>query len=168
MATRYLINIGHRQILIIESEVNRGASLKVKGYQRAFAEAGMELNSGSILYLNADVDSTSSIAYSASDLRSTAIISSSSMFTLSALKACQCLNLRIPDDISFISYDDNEWLDFMHIDSVAHPMDEIGEMISDFLLNMINSKESADEHKPIIKMIKPHLVVRNSVKRILL
>lgn len=37
----------------------------------------------------------------------------------------------------------------MHIDSVAHPMDEIGEMISDFLLNMINSKESADEHKPI-------------------
>ena len=168
MATRYLINMGHRQILIIESEVNRGASLKVKGYQRAFAEAGMELNSGSILYLNADVDSTSSIAYSASDLRSTAIISSSSMFTLSALKACQCLNLRIPDDISFISYDDNEWLDFMHIDSVAHPMDEIGEMISDFLLNMINSKESADEHKPIIKMIKPHLVVRNSVKRILL
>lgn len=65
--------MGHRQILIIESEVNRGASLKVKGYQRAFAEAGMELNSGSILYLNADVDSTSSIAYSASDLRSTAI-----------------------------------------------------------------------------------------------
>ena len=88
------------------------------------------------------------------------------MFTLSALKACQCLNLKIPDDISFISYDDNEWLDFMHIDAVAHPMDEIGENISDFLLELINSKDDPETHAPVVRMIKPHLVVRNSVKRL--
>ena len=165
MATKYLLNMGHSRILIIESEVNRESSLKIAGYRRAMEEAGAECVPGCVLYLDTDAD-TSLIAYAASDLRPTAVISSSSMFTLSALKACQCLNLKIPDDISFISYDDNEWLDFMHIDAVAHPMDEIGENISDFLLEMINSKDDPETHAPVVRMIKPHLVVRNSVKRL--
>ena len=54
----------------------------------------------------------------------------------------------------------------MHIDAVAHPMDEIGENISDFLLEMINSKDDPETHAPVVRMIKPHLVVRNSVKRL--
>lgn len=166
MATKYLLNMGHSRILIIESEVNRESSLKIAGYRRAMEEAGAECVPGCVLYLDTDADTASLIAYAASDLRPTAVISSSSMFTLSALKACQCLNLKIPDDISFISYDDNEWLDFMHIDAVAHPMDEIGENISDFLLEMINSKDDPETHAPVVRMIKPHLVVRNSVKRL--
>jgi len=166
IATRHLLNMGHRRILIMESEVNEGRSPKIDGYRRALQEYGVEVEEDRILYLDPEKDVVSDLAYAISDSRATAIIASNNMFTLSTLRACRRLSLRIPEDISFISYDDNEWLDFMHIDSVAHPFDEIGKRLSDMLIERIADCKSKQDAPPITKTAKPYMVVRNSVKRL--
>ena len=166
IATRHLLNMGHRRILIVESEVNKGRSPKVNGYHRALEEYGVEADEANILYFDPEKDIVSEIAYAISDSRATAVLASNNMFTLSALRACRRLSLRIPEDISFISYDDNEWLEFMHIDSVAHPISEIGKQISDIMIELIARRKEDNMLPPTVKTAKPYMVVRNSVKRI--
>ena len=165
LAVKRLINLGHRQILLPEFDINRTTSKKTAGYLRAFRESGLEADPSLIIYLPFDVDYVSSITYALSEYGATAILSSNSILTVSALKACERLGLSIPDDISFIAYDDNEWLDFMKIDTVAHPMSEIGSQMISSLIDLIENDDSS-EAQPQIHTIKPFLLMRNSVKKL--
>ncbi len=166
IATRHLLNMGHRRILVMENLVNKGRSPKIDGYRRAMNEYGVGVDENNILYFDPEQDMVSDLAYAISDSRATAIVASNNLFSISTLRACRRLSLRIPEDISFISYDDNEFLDFMHIDSVAHPIDEIGKQLSELLIDRITLRKADQDAPAVHKMAKPYLVVRNSVKRI--
>lgn len=66
----------------------------------------------------------------------TAIFALSNTILLGALKAVRELKLRIPDDISLVSFDNYDYLDYLDpaVTRVGQPSDEIGAQAMEILL----------------------------------
>lgn len=158
VAAKHLLNMGHRRILMVDSADR--FSVKSRGFRKAMEEFSC-FSDGCIVSCNSKGDMTSPIIFSIGDYKPTAIIGSNSLITVAALRSCRRLGISVPDDMSFIAYDDNEWLDFMHIDAVGHPMEEIGRGLSDTMLELINGQGTVN------RLVSPFLVARNSVKRLI-
>jgi len=170
MATSHLLKKGHRNIIITDYDINMRAPVKTMGYARAFKEAGIPLDERNIISLPYNMDASSLIAGAIVERNATAIVTSNNIMTLKALKACNQLKLSIPDDISFIAYDDSEWLEFLGITVIAHQMDRISIDITNALLSLIDSdssKNMEEKKKPQKTWVKPYLLLRNSTKDIL-
>lgn len=138
LATSYLLDRGHRNILITEYGFNEKMPVKTAGYMRAFQERGLSSEYAHILDLPFGVDTSALIAGAIVSNNATAIITSNSPMTISALKACKNQGLEIPRDISFIAYDDSPWLDLLNITAMTHPMEDIGKSMADMLYKMLD------------------------------
>lgn len=82
--------------------------------------------------------------------------------TLGAVQAINELDLKIPDDISFVGFDDYALSEVLkpQLTVVAQPVQEMGEKTGKLILNRINQPDSAPYHSHILKT---HLVWRDSV-----
>ncbi len=164
LATSYLLDRGHRNILITEYGFNEKMPVKTAGYMRAFQERGLSSEYAHILDLPFGVDTSALIAGAIVSNNATAIITSNSPMTISALKACKNQGLEIPRDISFIAYDDSPWLDLLNITAMTHPMEDIGKSMADMLYKMLD--DSAVPPRPVSLEVKPYLLLRNSIRQV--
>ncbi len=164
LATSYLLDRGHRNILITEYGFNEKMPVKTAGYMRAFQERGLSSEYAHILDLPFGVDTSALIAGAIVSNNATAIITSNSPMTISALKACKNQGLEISRDISFIAYDDSPWLDLLNITAMTHPMEDIGKSMADMLYKMLD--DSAAPPRPVSLEVKPYLLLRNSIRQV--
>ncbi len=165
IATKYLLEQGHRRIIITEYSFNQFLPAKLLGYRRACEEFGVDPEPG-ILNLPFAENLDGIIAGAIAEYGATAVISSALPFTLATLKACQSCGLRIPEDISILGYDDNDWLDFLGITTITHPMKQIGDNMIDILIRDIEAYRGHKE-QPVEKvLVKPYLLLRQSVRKI--
>lgn len=164
LATSYLLDRGHRNILITEYGFNEKMPVKTAGYMRAFQERGLSSEYAHILDLPFGVDTSALIAGAIVSNNATAIITSNSPMTISALKACKNQGLEIPRDISFIAYDDSPWLDLLNITAMTHPMEDIGKSMADMLYKMLD--DSTAPLRPVSLEVKPYLLLRNSIRQV--
>ena len=83
---------------------------------------------------------------------------------LGALKAIRELRLRIPDDISVLSFDNYEYLDYLDpsVTRISQPSAEIGAQAMEILLRRING----DAPQAVQLRLAPSLVACRSVKRL--
>lgn len=90
----------------------------------------------------------------------------SNLILLGAVKAVHESGLRIPDDISVISFDDNLLFNYLDpaITCIGQPTEEIGSLAVKLLIRAIREPETTASrvHLP------PSLVVRRSVRNLLL
>ena len=82
-----------------------------------------------------------------------------------AIRVLECLNemeLRIPQDIAMVVFDDIEMFKFCHppITAVAQPIENIGYAALDTLLTKIDSKDK--DADSITTVLEPTLVIRRS------
>ena len=72
------------------------------------------------------------------------------------------LNIRVPQDISIVSFDDIELFKFSYptITAIAQPKEEIGKVAFEILIDQINQKDKQTNKKQVILPVK--LVIRNS------
>jgi LacI family transcriptional regulator len=73
--------------------------------------------------------------------------------------------LTIPDNISIVSFDEQPYSAFLAcpMTTVEQPREEIGRLAFQYLLNRINDgKEGKMENT----MLKPRLIIRDSVKKV--
>ena len=169
LATSHLLRNGHRNIIITDYDINRKSPMKPNGYKRAYLDAGLVPDEKNIIHLPYNMDMTSIVAGAITERSATAILTSNTFMTLAALKACRQLNLAIPEDISFIAYDDSEWLEFLGITTIGHQMDKISTDITSAMLSALEEKKITDEQEPREpkkRWIKPHLLLRNSIRNI--
>ena len=164
LATSYLLDRGHRNILITEYGFNEKMPVKTAGYMRAFQERGLSSEYAHVLDLPFGVDTSALIAGAIVSNNATAIITSNSPMTISALKACKNQGLEISRDISFIAYDDSPWLDLLNITAMTHPMEDIGKSMADMLYKMLD--DSAAPPRPVSLEVKPYLLLRNSIRQV--
>ncbi|MBR6427752.1 MAG: LacI family DNA-binding transcriptional regulator [Clostridia bacterium] len=160
-AARYVFNMNHSRVLLFESLYNSGSSEKAKGFNRAAEESGVKETS-SVVFCDTSRDIVSQIIVALTNSRPSAVITSNIMTTIATLRACRRLGFRIPDDINIIAYDDSEWLEFMHIDAIAHPIHDIGREVADLVVGIIKGNMKRDTEI----MTMPYLVVRGSVKMV--
>lgn len=162
LATRHLIEMGHRNIAGIFPHSNRQGHLRYLGYVKALVEHGIPIQDERICW------------YSKEDmqqiLNGTPLLDSLSSCTaafcyndVTALMVTDFLrvnNKKIPDDLSVIGIDNSDLAKLSSLTSVAHPAEQLGEAAAKMIISVINGGEA----KTIL--FSPELIKRNSVKKL--
>jgi LacI family transcriptional regulator len=164
-ATKHLIENGHSLIACIQgvqqSTPNR---LRVKGFIDALENAGIKN------YTIAGDDFSVQNGYLETKLlfqqkeKPTAIFTLSNTIAMGCMKALKEMNVRIPDDISLITYDDHPYLDYLAtpLSCIAQPVSDISKIAIKFLFSRLNNNEVKIQQV----LLKPEMKYKKSIKRI--
>lgn len=165
-ATKHLIEHGHTLISCIqgvkEATPNR---LRIKGYIDAMADAGIGNYSivGDEYSIQTGYLETRLLLQQKN--RPTAIFTLSNMLAMGCMKALKEMNVRIPDDISLITFDDHLYLDYLAtpLSCIAQPVSDISKIAIKFLFSRINENDVKTNQI----LLKPEMKFRESVRRII-
>ncbi len=167
-ATMTLIRNGHSRIACIQGPRTTSPNKKrIEGYMSALKDGGIEENAlivGNEFSIKNGYLETKLLLHD-KEKRPTAIFALSNTIGLGAFKAIKEANLRIPDDISLISFDNYTYLDYLEpsITRVGQMVDEMGKMAVKLLMDSILTRR-------VIKSqieLSPELILRNSVAPLL-
>lgn len=162
---RHLIRQGHRRIGLLNGAEAISVSLeRTNGYMQALQEAGIEPDPALIFYGNFTVESGYAQARQilAQSPRPTALFTGNNFIAIGALRALSEQGLRVPEDISIVSFDD---LPFTYtqdrlITVAAQPTYALGTIATQHLLQRI----TADDAPPTQEIVLPvELIFRTSV-----
>ncbi len=85
--------------------------------------------------------------------RPTAIIAMNNFMTLGVMRAVKDLNIKVPDEVSIIGFDDAEWMKVCSpaVTTVVQPTDVIGMTAATLLLDAIESDIPSSPHHVVLK-----------------
>ena len=66
------------------------------------------------------------------------------------------LGLSIPRDISFIAYDDINWMKMLGITAVSHPLEDIAGAVCRRLIVLLEARERQAAEKVVLKSVLTH------------
>lgn len=164
-ATQHLLDLGHREIGFVSwtlgSYENRRERLA--GYLQALREASITPRDENIAF--AEVGWQDGVRASLELLdradRPTAVVSGNAMLNLQVLAAAKQLDLRVPQDLSVVGFDDSPWDDLVDppLTTVATPAREIGVVATELLLESIDRGTST---VGVERRLPTRLVIRQS------
>ncbi|MEQ7127483.1 LacI family DNA-binding transcriptional regulator [Actinopolymorpha sp. B11F2] len=138
--TRHLIKLGHRRITLIADELGwtTGAG-RAKGYLQALAEADRPAGDDAVVSCGFDPER---IEKEVTELlskrrRPTAVFAANNLVAEIVWRQATRLGLRIPDDLSFVAFDDSPWMSMVQpgITTVGQPSVEVGARAARQLVN---------------------------------
>lgn len=164
LATRHLIDIGHRRIVHVTGRKDRASAAdRLGGYRRALAEAGIPFDpklivDGSYTELSG-VAAVAHLFEVGTDF--TAIFAANDQSAAGVALALHRRGIRIPDDVSLVGFDDTNAARYAvpPLTTVRVPQFEIGQLAVRGLLDLIAGKNTA------VAASLPQLVVRESTAR---
>lgn len=148
LATRHLIELGHRRIGFLGSVLDaQTCGDRMDGYQQALREAGISFDPD----LVAEAPFKPSGGCQAMEIlvrqdpRPTAVVAISNTVAHEALRALADCGLRVPQDVAIVGFDDT-WLSLMTtppLTSVRQPLFEMGKQSVEMLLARIAHADQA-------------------------
>jgi DNA-binding LacI/PurR family transcriptional regulator len=166
IATRYLINLGHKRIGLITGLQDDPMHFSVPqerllGYHTALEEYELEVRP------ELEVSGNFSLAGGAEamiELLSvryppTAVFALSDEMAIGALKSIREMNLRVPEDISVLGFDDHDIAEYIGLTTVRQPVVDYGEKAISMLLNLLENPENGTH--PHVKL-DTQLIVRST------
>lgn len=163
-ATKSLVDAGHERILCIcGPEVSITTKERVRGYVDVMKEAGCfndrMIRGNEFSSQNGYIETKIALN---NDVKPTAIFAQSITILLGVIKALNEQQLRIPDDISVVSFDDNSYLDYLNppITCIKQPIDNIAVIAVKMILSMIEEQKTIGSQL----LLKPTLVKRDSIR----
>lgn len=165
-ATKHLIENGHRNIVCIQGPSFQTPIIeRVRGFNDAMNESGLndcaKIVGEDFSIQNGYLETKMLLC---SQSKPTAIFALSNTILLGAIKAIRESNLKIPEDISVISFDNNVFLDYIDppISRVSQPVQEIGSLALKLVVQQINNASAQSQPKLQIQL-PPKLILCNSV-----
>lgn len=162
----YLISLGHRRIGFISGRPDAGtAERRLKGYQDALANAGIELEEELI----APGDFTQKTAYKCArqlltlDNPPTAIFAANDQSALAVYQVAEELGLQIPANLSVVGFDNISEAKHLGLTTVDQFLSEMGYLAVQMLIKLINGESLEIE----IHKMPTKLVVRNSCQKLI-
>ncbi len=151
-SVRHLVELGHQRIGIIASE-NRYVSNaeRLRGYQDALQEAGLDEDENLIGYASADYSFASGKAAAHTLLERndppSAIFCVSDILALGAISAAGKRGIQVPRDLSVLGFDDVDYTTMFHpyLTTVAVPCYELGRRSMLLLYDHIQRKPGAEK-----------------------
>ncbi|WP_295638226.1 LacI family DNA-binding transcriptional regulator [Novosphingobium sp.] len=162
-ATRYLAERGHRRIGFIagSSEYNLSA-WRVDGWTAAMAEAGLGtaglLETGDFTYASGERAARRLLESSEPP---SAIIASNDQMALATLEVARSLDLRVPQDLSVISFDNSPLMHFTQPPLTA--IDQPIAATASKAVEMIIASQSGESAPKLLTVIAASIVERGSV-----
>ena len=163
IATRHLIELGHRKILHITGpQTSSEAQNRRRGYEQAMKEAGLEpalvqgdwtAETGFRIGVELNLDLT---GY-------TGIFTANDQLSLGLLKAFNMRGVKVPSDISLVGFDDIPESPYFNppLTTIRQDFNQLGEVAIELLLS-----DLAGTKRKKVETLKPSLVVRDSAIRI--
>lgn len=162
-ATKYLMDMGHRKIGIIATSNFSTVQERIKGYKAAFANAGIEYDESLIASVDELSDKMSrkvchEFLEEHPDITALYILNNSLCSgVLLDLKERQ---MKIPQDISLLVWDDEEYNELLDITTIEQPITEIGKQATRRLFELIGGPEETTDFE--CKKLDPELIIRKS------
>ncbi|WP_412460258.1 LacI family DNA-binding transcriptional regulator [Pseudomonas sp. SC11] len=163
LATQHLLELGHVDIACIGGPANTGVSqLRVNGFRRAMAEAGLPVAEQQVLHC--DFTSPGGHAAAAQLLdgaRPTAIFAGNDMIGFGVLRAAAERNIDVPGQLSVIGFDDIELSRYVYppLTTVGQSIRELGDSAAQLLLSrIVTLRREAGEQR----IVAPRIVLRES------
>jgi DNA-binding LacI/PurR family transcriptional regulator len=163
LAVDHLVQAGKKNIVAFVYEPN-GISTwqeRISGFEKALSEHGNTVD-GSVIEVKYQIGKAKEAAieyFKAS--KADAVFCTNNMMTLEILEAFKELNIRIPEDVALIGYDETVWAKHLNppLTTVKQPAYEMGVIAAKQLIKKINSKT---KRKPKTVVLEPELIVRQS------
>ena len=166
LISEYLIKLGHKNIACVTASINAKNVLnRLAGYKSALKKYGMKICRENIV--SGDELSTESGFEAAKKLLSyknkpTAIFCSNDFSAFGVIDYCIKRGIKVPEDVSIAGFDDVSFssLDFVSLTTVKQPINKMGKIAAEVLINKIETKS-----KETVKMvIKPETTIRKSTR----
>lgn len=163
-ATRYLIEMGHKQLATITGPLHlTNAKERLNGFRQAIKEAKLQLASEYVQEATFDKQGGAMKARLLLRLipRPTAIFAGNDMIALGVLTAIRDAGLRCPDDVSVIGFDDLDIAETTNpaLSSVSQSGYQLGTTAARILLERIRGDAGPAKHI----VLETSLQVRDSV-----
>ena len=161
LATRHLLDLGHRRIGLISGPTYASSSRgRVEGYRQAMAEAGAEVEPSWVLGSSFSIDAGVEAAEALMRLPMppTAIFAVNDNTAIGAMSALRRLDLAIPGDVSLVGYNDIPIVSRLGtpMTTVRVPFDQIAVAA----LDLLNHGPDRDQGR--IRVATPTLIPRRS------
>ncbi len=163
----YVIKKGHKNVAVENTRLSCSTGLnRLKGYQEAFRDHGMELDPEKISASNFEFRDAYAHVKKMLELkdRPTCIICSNNIMVKGSLKAIREKGLRIPQDISICCFGNVETNDYnlTDITNIQQDTGLMGQKAGELLLSQLN-----EESKCTVNIkLNGNLIERSSVKQI--
>ncbi len=166
LATRHLVDLGHRNIAYISGPKNKHDAMeRLVGHQRALAEGGLVFDPA--LYIEGDYKEEGGEAGMLALLQTgktfSAVVCANDQMASGAIAVCLQRGLVIPRDLSVIGYDNIPFAKYIapKLTTVNNPIHEMGKMAALWVLRHVY----ADADSQVNNVFEPELVVRGSAIR---
>jgi LacI family transcriptional regulator len=164
LATRHLLDLGHRRIGCIVRAGDTTTSVeRVDGYRSALKDAGVRLDERLVVASTFEYAAGAESARQLLRLRNrpTALVAHNDIMAIGAIKAFNEAGLQVPADISVVGFDDIALAGYVRppLTTVSNPKLQMGRAAAELLLRLL-SHETVDLENT--EPLPVHLVVRES------
>lgn len=167
-AVEQLIIKGHKRIgIICGPDDVFTAQERLKGYIRVHEDYSIQMNDTLVKKGDYEVESGYGLLNQLLDLENppTAVFVTNYEMTLGAVMAINERNVRMPEELSFIGFDNLQMAKIVKpmLDIVVQPMEQIGETAANVLLKRLRGDMSGF---PAMYRLKTELVIKESVSEL--
>ena len=134
--TKYLVNKGHRNIAIICKFDEQTGTERYLGYARALHDLGIPLVDSNVRWFPSE-DTTLLFTEQnhchlfASIQNATAVICQDDRVAAQLINYLKTINLRVPEDISVVGFDNAEISENFNLTTMEHPKESFGQFVAE-------------------------------------
>lgn len=166
LAMRHLYQLGHRQIAFMRGQAfSSDSEDRWKSFMAVSKELGLEVHPELVIQLELNLSSPELGYPVVQQLLSqkrpfTALVSFNDVAAIGAIRAFRDHNLRVPEDISVVGFDDIQGAAFHNpsLTTIRQPLHNMGTTSARILLERLRGKKDYSNHVAIV----PELIIRES------
>lgn len=165
MATRFLIQQGHRNIAYIAGPLwKHDAAERMAGHQRALKEAGIPF-AGNLVVEGDYLEPSGSDGLRQLLQRSvtfTALTCANDSMAAGAMQVARDHGIKMPDELSVVGFDNVNFARYLYpqLSTIDFPVEAMGQMAARWVLKNVYGDQSVD----VRNVFEPNLIVRSSVR----
>lgn len=168
MITKYLLEMGHKDIIgVFKADDTQGVN-RHKGYVEALQEFGILYNPDKVIWFYTEDRSMhpyESIRKMRNEsVQMDAVVCYNDQIAREVIRAlCDC-GTKVPEEVSVTGYDNSNlsYSDGIRLTTIAHPQEKLGEIAAKLLVDIIQNG-TKDGRNSIL--IEPEIVIGNSCRR---
>lgn len=171
-ATLHLIENGYRRIAAISNpEILSITKERLAGYKTALSDNGIEINESLIKYcrhggmIAEEVETVMNELFEVKQ-KPDAIFASADKLTTNCLRILRAKGILVPGDIGLLGFSNTDLTELLDppLSIIKQPAFEMGEMATNLLLQLIESKRPVTDFET--KVLSTEMLIRGSTKKI--
>lgn len=164
LATNHLIQLGHRNILCLTASFEGSEfAQRTKGYEKALQEHQITYDPALTFTGDGTFHSSYQVILDNQQIlpRVTAIFAQNDLMALGAISALTDLNIRVPEAIAVVGFDDIELCTYYHpyLTTIKQPTQDIAAITSQRIVKLLSQTQPV---APRMTALAPELIIRES------